>query len=119
MSSGQTDVGILDESAQATINSAGTATVIIPVPRNQNWTLKRYTVLTNQAATLTTMPIATMYRGSVADGNAFDTTYTGARDSGDCDIDFLGGDNIVCQWTGGIAGTIATLSINGTVEDVG
>lgn len=109
---------ILDESNQATVNSAGTATVTIPVPRDQDWTLKRYTVLTNQSAALTTMPIATMYRGSVADGNAFDSTYTGARDSGDCDILFPGGDRIVCQWTGGIAGTIATLSINGTLERV-
>lgn len=109
---------ILDTSGQATVNAAGTATVVIPVPRDQNWTLKRYTVLTNQSPTLTTMPIATVYRGSVGDGNAFDSTYTGARDSGDCDILFMGGDNIVCQWVGGIAATIATLSIVGTVERV-
>jgi hypothetical protein len=118
MSSGQTDVDILDESNQATIPASGTVTVSIPVPRDQNWTLKRYTVLTNQAASVTTMPIATMYRGSVADGNAFDSTYTGARDSGDTDMQFPGGDRIVCQWVGGVAGTIATLSINGTVERV-
>lgn len=108
----------LDTSGQATINAAGVGLVVIPVPRQERWTLRRYTVLTNQAPTLTTMPIATMYKGSVADANSFDSTYTGARDSGSCDIVFEGGDNVICQWTGGIAGTVATLSIQGSRERV-
>lgn len=109
---------ILDTFRTATVNAAGVATVTIPVPRQEHWRLTRYTVLTNQAVALTTMPVATIYLDSVSDGNAVDTTYTGARDSGDCDLDLPGGHSIVCQWTGGIAGTIATLSINGSRDNV-
>lgn len=108
----------LDTFGQATVSAAGLATVTIPIPRQQRWRLLRYTVLTNQATTVTTMPIATVYSGSVADANAIDTTYTGARDSGSCDLWFEGGDRIVCQWVGGVAATIATLSILGEVENI-
>ena len=109
---------ILDEHQSGTVSAAGLALVVIPVPRNERWHVNRMTVLTNQATTVTTMPTATVYRGSVADGNAYDSTYTGARDSGDFDIDLQGGDQLVCQWVGGVPGTIATLSIFGSKEVV-
>ena len=110
---------ILDTFASATVSAAGVAQVEIPVPRQERWHLRRYTVLTNQASTVTTMPIATLYANSVADGNAIDSTWTGARDSGGCDLWFEGGGKIVCRWTGGVSGTIATLSIIGERENVG
>lgn len=106
----------LDTFGQATLSAAGVALVSIPVPRQERWHLQRYTVLTNQASTVTTMPIATLYANQVADGSAIDSTYTGARDSGDCDIWFEGGSFILARWTGGVAGTIATLSIFGQRE---
>lgn len=106
----------LDESAQGVIAATGMVTVSIPVPRQERWHVNRYAVITNQAPTLTTMPIATLYNNSVSDGNVIDSTYTGARDSGDGDIWLEGGSQLICQWTGGIAGTTATLSIFGERE---
>ena len=103
----------LDTFGTATVSAAGIATVTIPIPRNERWTLRRYSVLTNQSPTLTTIPIATVYTNSISDGNALDSTFTGSRDSGDCDVTIEGGGSIIAQWTGGIAGTIATLSIYG------
>lgn len=104
---------LLDTFGTATISAAGTALVSLAVPRQERWTLRRATVLTNQAPALTTMPVATLYKDSVSDGNAIDSTYTGARDSGDFDLVLEGGSRLIAQWTGGIAGTIATLSIYG------
>lgn len=109
---------ILDTFASATVSAAGIAQVEIPVPRQERWHLRRYTVLTNQATTVTTMPVATLYLNSVADGNAFDSTYTGARDSGGIDQWIEGGGKILARWTGGVSGTIATLSILGERENV-
>lgn len=106
----------LDSFATVTINSAGVGTVSIPVPRGERWHVTRYTVLTNQSPTATVMPIATLYVNQVSDAYAVDSTYTGARDAGDGDIWLEGGETLLCQWTGGIAATIATLSIVGTKE---
>lgn len=101
-----------------TLNSAGNGTVTITPPRTERWHIQRIAVVTNQASTVTTMPIASVYVDSIADANLLDSTYTGARDGGDFDIWLQPAQPIIGQWTSGVASSIATLSLFGEVDSV-
>ena len=103
----------LNTFAQGTVSAAGVATASLVVPRSERWHVTNITVLTNQASTVTTMPIATVYIGQVSDSEAIGSTYTGARDSGSFDFWLEGAETLIGRWTGGVAGTIATMSIMG------
>lgn len=88
--------------------------VTLQPPGTERWHVTRAAVVTNQASTVTTMPIASLYMDSISDQNLLDSTYTGARDATDLDIILEKGQRIVCEWVGGVAASVATLSLFGT-----
>jgi len=111
-----TKVFQLNIGGNVTLNSAGFGTVTLGPPRTERWHIRRIAVVTNQSSTVTTMPIASVYVDSIANSNLLDSTYTGARDGGDFDIWLESAQKIIGEWVGGVAATIATLSLFGEVE---
>jgi hypothetical protein len=60
-------------------------------------------------------PVAQVYIGSVSPGNLLAGTYTGSLDSSDEDQWINPAQPLLCAWTGGDAGAVATLSVFGQV----
>lgn len=89
-------------------------TVTLAPPGTERWHLTRAAVVTNQATTVTTMPVASLYLDSISDQNLIDSTYTGARDATDLDLMLEKGQRILCEWVAGVAASVATLSLFGT-----
>lgn len=106
----------LDESASATFNASGIAEATITVPGNQQFRITRYAVVTSQGVTTAPFPFCTVYVNSVADSNVFDQTYSGHRDQSDADLVLMRSQRLIARWTGGIAGTVGTLSVFGEKE---
>lgn len=103
----------LNEGRSVVLNAAGFGQTFLAPPGVEKWRVTRYAVVTNQASTVTTMPICSLYLDSISDANLVDSTYTGARDAGDCDLVLQKGQQLIATWTGGVAASIATLSIIG------
>lgn len=101
-------------SGQATVPASGTTTVTIAVPRNEYWTVTGLSVLSSQATTVTTMPTATVYLNSVNPTTVLASTYTGARDTATGSEEIQGGSSIICQWVGGVVGSVVSLTVTGT-----
>lgn len=107
----------LNESSQpVTLDSDGNATAFVAPNGTEKWNVNRYGVLTNQDPVATTIPICKLYMDSVADANFIDGTYTGNQDAGDGNIILEKNQKLYAVWTGGIPGSIATLSVFGTRE---
>lgn len=97
----------------ATVAGVVRGAVTLAPPGVERWHLTRAAVVTNQASTVTTMPIASLYLDSISDQNLIDSTYTGARDATDLDITLEKGQRIICEWVAGVAASVATLSLFG------
>lgn len=100
----------LNEHASVTLNAAGTGQTSMTPNRLETWHLTR------QAVSVTSNvkePIAQVYVGSVSPANLLAGTYTGSLDSSDEDQTILPGTPLICVWTGGDAGAVATHSIFG------
>lgn len=103
----------LNEFAQTTLNASGNGSCFLAPGSIERWHITRIAVVTNQSATLTTIPTCGVYLDSIADANVYDITYTGSQDSTDADIWLEKGQQIHAQWLSGISGTIGTISIFG------
>jgi hypothetical protein len=103
----------LDTSAQATLSAAGLGTATLAPPAIERWHVTRIAVATNQASTVTTIPVCKIYVNSISDANLYDGTFTGNQDSTDADLWLEKGQQLIAQWTGGVAATIGTISIFG------
>jgi hypothetical protein len=101
---------VLDQSAQVTLNASGAGTVMLgPTSSRITWNVTSASV---RVSSNTREPTANLYyntRGSFIGG-----TYTGSNDSTDLDLLVRNG-RIVCDWAGGDAGAIATLTVHGQV----
>jgi hypothetical protein len=101
---------LLNEQGKATISAAGTATVTLTPNRLETWHLTRIAVSTT---TNVLEPVAQVYIGAVSPGNLLSGTYTGSLDSSD-ENQWLGPAlPLICAWSGGDVGAVATLSIFG------
>lgn len=102
----------LNASGSVTLDSFGTGLVDILVPTLQTWTVTRLGVLTSSN---TSEPTAKVYVDSEGPGNFLAGTYTGSNDSSDENQILMPGQHLLCRWTGGDSGAVATLSVFGMV----
>lgn len=103
----------LNQSAQVTLNASGNGSCFVSPNGTERWHVTRIAVVTNQAASVTTIPTCGVYLDSIADQNLYDKTYTGSQDSTDSDIWLEKGQRLHAQWLTGVAGSIGTLSVFG------
>ena len=107
---------ILDEGFQTTLDGSGNATIIVG-PRNalQTWYPNRISV---NVTSNVKEPVFKYYRGTtVGNVNYIDGTYTGSNDSSQVlGIVLHPGESLLCQWTGGDVGAIATVTLGGEME---
>lgn len=101
----------LNEGKDGRLNSAGTGTVTLGVGSLFRWHVTRIAVLT---ATNVLEPVAKVYVDSVSPVNFLAGTYTGSNDSSDENLWLRPGQKLICEWTGGDANAVATLSVFGT-----
>lgn len=106
----------LNTHAQDTLDASGIGQCHVQPNANERWHVTRIAVVTNQDASLTTIPVCSIYTDSVADANLYDATFTGSQDSTDADLWLERTQLLIARWTDGIAGTIGTLSVFGTRE---
>ena len=101
----------LDVSLSVRLNASGNGTVKLgPTSANQTWNVTNAAV---SVSTNTLEPTAVLYLNSKASKLA--GTYTGSNDSTGLDETLRNG-FIICEWTGGDPGAIATLSLQGSIK---
>lgn len=107
---------ILNESAQVTLDGSGNGALTIgPLYSAQTWIPTQINV---QVTTDVKEPVFKYYRGrSVGNLAYLGGTNTGSNDNSDINGQTLHpGETFYCVWTGGDAGAIASVSLNGTME---
>jgi hypothetical protein len=105
---------VLDTYATVTLNGAGAGTVTLSPESFRTWNVTRIAVRTSQGPRQTPIPQCTVYLGSQNDGNIIDQTWSGSRDTSDCDFLVQPSQPLIIAWANGISGTTATASIYGT-----
>lgn len=105
----------LYESVSVTLDGSGNGTVRLgPSNSFQQW------VPSNVACAVssnTAEPVFVCYNGTPSNANRIGGTYTGSNDSDSItDVVLYPGSYLTGVWTGGDAGAIATMTIQGTVN---
>jgi hypothetical protein len=59
------------------------------------------------------IPRAQVYLGNAVAGNSQGLSYDGSFAQGSCDLTLARGETLTCQWTGGQAGDVATMTLTG------
>lgn len=105
----------LDESGQVTLDGSGNGALRIgPLYTAQTWMPTQINV---QTSTNVKEPVFKYYRNSVGATSFLGGTYTGSNDQSDISGQILHpGEAFVCVWTGGDAGAIASVNLNGEKE---
>lgn len=103
----------LNDFGQATLDGSGDGRATLQPAGTEKWHVTRISVVTNQAPTVTPIPVCAVYTDSVDPGNVYDITYTGNQDATDADLWLEKGQLLITEWTGGIPGTIGTVSVFG------
>lgn len=101
------------------LDASGNGTVyLLPDNAWQTWDIARIAVRTNQAMTATPFPLAEVFIGVAPVPSAsLGATYSGQNDQYDPaggPIHIGAADALTIVWTGGIPGTIATVTVTGT-----
>ena len=112
-----TEVGEVRRRQSVTLDGSGAGSVTFDVRHaNQRWLIGFITVSTNQAPTQSPYPTATVYEGPQQAGMADGATWTGNQDvfRGRFVMDAC--TDLTVAFSGGIAGTVATVVIEGTNE---
>lgn len=78
----------------------------------QNWRVTGVILKTNRPGK-SPIPRAEIWLDSVGENNQQGLTYDGSFKSGACDITLARGQHLVCHWTGGKSGDIATITVTG------
>lgn len=111
------EVGEYRSRKSVTLDSSGNGTVQFDVrSSNQRYVIKYVTVSTNQAQTTAPYPTATVYEGVQQAGLMDGATWTGNQDTFTGRFVVDAGTDLLVAFTGGVAGSIATASIEGSNE---
>jgi hypothetical protein len=104
----------LRQTFAATFDANVTASVLIgPNAPYTRWVLTRYSVV---CPTINGGVTFTLYRGDPSQGNVLDTTLRGARATSSAnDIELTQGQYVVAQWTNGVVGQAAQITIEGSI----
>jgi len=97
----------------ATLDGSGAGRVMLQPDGTERWHITRYAVTTDQGTNTQPIPLCSLYTDFPEAGNEYDVTYTGNADSGDGDLWLEKGQQFWAVWTGGIPGSIGTLSLYG------
>jgi len=106
----------LAESATGVLNAAGRVSLSMgPAVYGSYWSVERISV----SCTSATDTDCTMYRQIESPTTLIDATSNGNSDTNDSSgnpIDVKQGQSLVFVWTGGVAGAVATVVLDGTKE---
>jgi hypothetical protein len=105
----------LDESASVVLNASGNGSVTLQPKAWQTWNVTSINVRTDQGVTTTPVPQATVYLGDASPGQIVAQTYMGNRSSaGGSPLLVQSSQRLIVEWTNGVAGSRATVSLYGT-----
>ena len=105
---------ILDTDGRVTLDGSGNGTVTLQPPGFQTWNVTVINVRTTQSVTTTPIPQCTVYLGTKGDGQIVAQTYMGNRSTATGSIIVQPSQPLLIEWTGGVAGSTATVSLYGT-----
>jgi hypothetical protein len=106
---------VLDTSGSVTLNASGGGTVTLQPPSFRTWTVTTINVRTTQGVTQTPVPQCTVYLGAKGDGEITAQTWMGNRATATGSITVQPSQPLLVEWTGGVPGTVATVSLLGTM----
>jgi hypothetical protein len=109
------EVGPLAAAGTVTLDASGNGQIPFDVySANHRWVIKGIVASTNQASTQTPYPTVTVYLGAVQQGQSSGASWTGNQETFAGNIDMGCADTLFVNFTGGVAGSIATARISGT-----
>lgn len=105
----------LDETLSVTLNASGYGIVTFQPDSFRNWTVTAINVDTNQAITATPIPRCKVYLGGLG-GRVVAQTWNGNGDTASgSPVLVQPSQQLVVEWTGGVAGSRATAYLDGTM----
>ena len=105
---------VLDKDGRVTLDASGNGTVTLQPEGFRTWRVTVINVRTTQGVTTTPIPQCTVYLGAKGDGNIVAQTYMGNRSTATGDITVQPSQPLLIEWTNGVAGTTATVSLYDT-----
>lgn len=112
-----TQVGEVRRRQSVTLDASGNGSVTFIVwTSNQRWIIEYIGVQTNQSPTTAPYPTATVYEGPQQAGMADGATWTGNQDTFTGRFVMDACTDLTVAFTGGVAGSVATVVIEGTNE---
>jgi hypothetical protein len=112
-----TPVGEYRNRKSVTLDGSGNGSVSFDVrSSNQRYVVGFITVSTNQASTTAPYPTATVYEGPQQAGMADGATWTGNQDVFRGRFVMDAGTDLTVAFTGGVAGSVATVVVEGVNE---
>ena len=106
--------GELHRGGQVVLDANGNGTVTLyPDHAQQRWEVRHVVVQTSQAATAIPIPVAQLYVNIVDPVHSRGATASGSQDIFDGNIRIGPSDLLLVVWTGGIPGTVASVTVEG------
>jgi hypothetical protein len=105
---------VLDKDGRVVLDASGNGTVTLQPEGFRTWRVTVINVRTTQTVTQTPIPQCTVYLGAKGDGNIVAQTYMGNRSTATGNITVQPSQPLLIEWTNGVAGTTATVSLYGT-----
>jgi hypothetical protein len=107
---------VLDEQGSVVLDASGNGTVTLQPESFRTWMVTTINVRTTQATTQVPVPQCTVYLGSIGDGQIIAQTWMGNRATATGNTLVQPSQPLIIQWTNGVAGTTATVSLYGTMS---
>lgn len=108
---------VLDEQDSVLLNASGTGLVTLQPDSFRTWNVTSINVRTDQGITTTPVPQATVYLGDKSPGQIVAQTWMGNRASaGGSPILVQPSQQLIVEWTNGVPGSRATVSLYGTMS---
>jgi hypothetical protein len=108
---------VLDEQASVVLDASGNGSVTLQPAAFRTWNVTSINVRTTQGITQTPVPQATVYLGDKSPGQIVAQTWMGNRaTAGGSPILVQPSQVLIVEWTNGVVGTRATVSLYGTMS---
>lgn len=111
-------VSNLNEAVSVTLNASGTGTVTIGPSSGQGpatWHVTGVILQTSRPGQAP-IPRAQVWLDQQNPSGSQGLSYDGSFAQGTTDLTLIRGQNLICQWTGGQAGDVASMTVTGTKE---
>lgn len=108
---------VLDEFDFVTLDASGYGLITMAPEPFRVWTVESINVRTDQGITTTPIPQCTVYLGAIGPGQIVSQTWMGNRSTaGGSPVTVQPSQPLLIEWTNGVAGSVATVSLNGTMK---